>query len=287
MTETGCAKFVYEKSHAPDPLPLTVQEDLVDPLFFYDLFLSDTQHDTTTGVQYLQLSSFENVFETDRIIIRDCYTHMEPHILRQLDSSSNGGRGRIAITGTPGIGKSVFGSLLARNFVRKESSSVVYWVNDYVYLFSWDVGVKNHYGLSQFARDGDKTLFAGSWQNKTEMIGFASLLADERMVVIHDPKADDFTVALSAYLIRKILFIVSYGHALMGHWASKNLGPHLYLYLPVWTLLESTNAAQLLSFIEHNKANKLFQKFGGCIRGWRASLEEKWRSLSKKRPRTL
>ena len=194
---------------------------------------------------------------------------MDPHIFRQLDID---GRERIAVTGTPGIGKSVYGALLARSFIRNESS-VVYWRNDRVFLFSWDADVTKSYGLSRLATDGNKTLSAGLWE-KTESIGFATLLSDKRVVVIHDPKAKYLSVALDAHTIQKIIFIVSYGHDLIGHWASKDLAPHLYLYLPVWTFPEATNAAQLLSFIEHNNVKELFRKFGGSIRCWRASLEE-------------
>lgn len=265
------ARIVFgENNNAPDSLASISKElDRKDKQFFFDVFFS-TVMANDSGLKYLSLTSDENPFETDTIIVRSCYEHMQPHIHAQMSVAR---RGRIAVTGTPGIGKSIFGVLLARDFVIRRMS-VVYWMNDSVYLFSWDEGVKAKYGLQEFVQEGEgrtqSSLHAALWVN-TGSIDFSTLIGDERMTFVHDPKLNDRTVALTAYKIDRIVFILSYGHDLISYWTDKNVAPHLFLYLPLWTLDEATRGAQLLPFVDHTLTLKLFEKFGGAIRGWRTS----------------
>lgn len=244
------AELVWMESDSPDTLaPLS--KPIIKPEFFYDLFFKRINVSPTTGIKYLKLSDDKNLFETNIIIIRDCYEHMEPHIQAQL---SINGRGRIAVTGSPEIGKSVYGVLLVRSLVLEEGS-VVYCEKDKVFLFSWEDGVKAKYGLRDFVKTKDKILYAAYWLN-TGAIDVSTLSGDKRVTVIHDPKQGDRTVANLAERIHRIVFILSHGHDLMAHWSVKNLGPHLKLNLPVWTLSEVTKVESEVNQIDVNDVNE-------------------------------
>jgi hypothetical protein len=95
-------------------------------------------------VEYLKFESNRNMFNTDNIMLRQCYHHLTPHIQYEMSH----GKGRTAVKRTPGIGKTVYGALLARLFVLK-GKSVRYWERDNIYFFSWDAKACEKFGLAK------------------------------------------------------------------------------------------------------------------------------------------
>jgi hypothetical protein len=104
---------------------------------------SEEDHNDVLEYKYLQMSSRNIPFATDNIIERCCYEHLDPHIDQV---KTGGGRCRVVVTGTPGIGKTVYGALLARRYVGS-GESVLYWEGDNIFLFSTNLRVQERFGL--------------------------------------------------------------------------------------------------------------------------------------------
>jgi hypothetical protein len=218
-------------------------------------------------MQYIELTSAANVFESKNLAIRPCYLHLLPQIHSDVDQD---GLRRSSVTGTPGIGKSVFGAFLTRYFVRNvDSWSVVYWERDNVFLFSWDDHFKKKYGLKRFGTlPTGRTCYYGFWKSENKPL--SGLLREDKVVMIHDPKEGERRVVIEHDVVRRVVFILSYGHDLFEFWGTKGFGPQAIYYCPLWTRAEAENAANLL-FSDNETAvdiQKLFYKFGGCARAW-------------------
>jgi hypothetical protein len=148
--------------------------------FFFDLFAARRVTCESSGVEYLQFSSKLNMFATDKIVFRKCYDHMTPHIQHEMGPQ---GFGRTAVTGTPGIGKTVYGALLTRGYVLKKRS-VLYWERDNIYFFSWDTKARDKFDLKKMGGNG---LYYGYWDYSRQNADFYDLLVYKDAIVIHDP----------------------------------------------------------------------------------------------------
>lgn len=238
------------------------QTDLPEVMrdFFFDLFTKPSVECPATKLQFLELRNSDTVFGVDRVIIRRCYAAMTPDIQKEVTASTGC---RLAVTGTSGIGKTVYGMLLLRTFVREQNFAVLYWEGNHVYYFSWKNQDTERFGLKTFMNDGESELCFGYWEHKDAS---GDLWSTKDVVVIHDP-AENFTeVGKSAPHIYRSIFVLSYGHALTTFWNDKpETRPKPYRYLPLWTLTESTNAFHLW---RRDPPSNGFLMFGGCIRGW-------------------
>ncbi|KAL3917259.1 MAG: hypothetical protein SGILL_004798, partial [Bacillariaceae sp.] len=271
-----------EKELAANANPLLSPEDA----FFKAALFGDykqLQVDNTTSsscdIDYLALPDQKNSFLTDLLIIRPCYKHLLPLIHNELMGRDNG---MIAgVTGTPGIGKSVFGIVLLRHFIHI-GKTVLYWENDDVYLFTFDEKIKSAFQLFEFGafqgqNDGGtrKICYAARWDVSTKSYAaiFGSALLQHK-VVIHDPKQGDMRVAYNEKRIYHLVYILSHGHSLISYWGRKGGGPDKY-YLPVWSKAEIEKSLPLLkrqdknvSQISFDEVDSLYCRYGGCIRGW-------------------
>lgn len=238
------------------------QTDLPEVMkhFFFDLFTKPSVVCPDTKLHFLELRNSDNVFGVNRVIIRSCYDAMTPDIRKEVTASTGC---RLAVTGTPGIGKTVYGILLLRTFVREQNFAVLYWGGLHVYYFSWKNQDKARFGLKVLMKDGDRELCFGYWKPEDAS---GDLWSTRDVVVIHDPAEDCTEVGKSATHIYRSIFVLSYGHALITYWNDKpETRPEPYRYLPLWTPTESTNAFHLW---QRNAASDGFLRFGGCIRGW-------------------
>jgi hypothetical protein len=165
------------------PYPLADQQKLLDEntqKFYFDLFAASRLTSGSTGVEYLQFSSKRSMFATDKNMFRKCYDHMTPHIQHEMGPQ---GFGRTAVTGTTGIGKTVYGALLTRFYVSKKIP-VLYWERDNIYFFSWDTKSRERFNLKKMSGGG---LYYGYWRYSRQNADFYDLLVYKDAIVIHDP----------------------------------------------------------------------------------------------------
>lgn len=276
-------------STKPLRLASDTQELSGDQALFFQALLGPTETEVlSTGpssVDYIPLPSSGNLFFTDSIIVRTCYNHLLPQIHNNLLDARRSFR--TAVTGSPGIGKSVFGAILLRRCVQQKQSAI-YWERDNIYLFSFEKAVSRAFGLSEFARIDGSICCAGYW-NATETRHWSNLFHNDLdLIVIHDPKDGDTRVVLMEDQIKKIVYILSNGHYLISHWARKGGGPSKYYYLPLWTKREALRSLTLLKQqgpdsepLKSEDTESLYNKFGGCIRGWVAQTDV-WTELTAK-----
>ena len=223
----------FEKQLAENAVPLLP----VEHRFFNAALLGDYkqwQVDGTTSCDYIALSDATNSFVTDTLIIRPCYKHLLPLIHNELM-----GRNRMiaGVTGTPGIGKSVFGIVLLRHFLHV-GKTVLYWEKDDVYLFTFDEKIKNAFQLFEFAAfqlDGtSKICYAARWDLSER--GYAAIFGSallQHKVVIHNPKQGDMRVANNEKRIYHLVYILSHMtviwnlvlQALRGSWLNLHASP--------------------------------------------------------------
>jgi len=258
----------------------TVTQDLAS--FFMKLFGKEKTYTAKRrSVNFIELSNTRNMFHTDKIVIRSCYQRLTPHIRESMNVP--GILRRVAVTGTPGIGKTVYGTLLTRFYVLQKKLTVVYWERGNVYAFSWDEGMKVRFGLTPLATHKNAVLYFGWWTDGADP-SFNDLLRLENAIVIHDPRQGFEDVAHNVDGIHRIVFVLSYSHSLISLWKSKDLRPSRYFYMPLWTEQEGIDAFGLWEKeLSHNE----YERFGGCIRGWifpemLASLEQKAKDCVQK-----
>lgn len=117
-----------------------------DKIFYRGLFGPIKEHAVPGGgtVKTINLGAKKNILEIDTLIIRPCYEHLLPYIHNYLLADPEG---PLAVTGTPGIGKTVFGVFLLRYFVVECKQTVLYWHGSTLYLFSFDEKVKTCFNL--------------------------------------------------------------------------------------------------------------------------------------------
>ena len=101
----------------------------------------------------IALGGRKNFLRTDTLIVRTCYKHLLPQIHNECQPKVGPGGTEYdchcAVTGTPGIGKTVFGLYLLRHFIIQRET-VLYWGQDNcVYLFSFDPAVQSFFGLKE------------------------------------------------------------------------------------------------------------------------------------------
>jgi len=251
-----------------------------DKAFFKGLFgpiLSDDSGGSV--VRYLKLENRDNFLCTDALVIRPCYEHLLPHIHNPLylEDSFRG-----AVTGTPGIGKTVFGVYLLRHFVIERKETVLYWARKKIYLFSFEERVKVFFGLTdgeiQVLNDGSQQmLYTGKWNSdgqNTDWTQFISFAEEYSVIFIHDPEENETEVSTHKEDIPRLIFILSHGHKLISLWRAKGHAIR-YFYMPIWTKQEAEQSKQFLKCIDYTVADlhqdeidNLYRRFGGCIRGW-------------------
>lgn len=223
----------------------------------------------------IQLDNAKNMFDTDSLIIRPCYEHLLPQIHNKLLRKQYV-NSQIAVTGTPGIGKSVFGVILVRYYVLR-GETVVYFRDDQIFVFSFDREVISFFGLSEFDEVKGSMCYAGYWKTESSP-RYAALVTSSHLdkVVIHDPKMGDDRVRQESDIINRLVYILSHGHTLISHWNDKGSTPDKY-YLPLWSKEEAERCLTLLKIQRSEPSSQPLQaeqvgekchKFGGCIRGW-------------------
>lgn len=261
---------------ASTAIPLTLRSKT----FFLSALLNESKI-SQSSCEYVALSDKENPFTTDTIVNRQCYKHLLPQIHNHLLDET----GYVAaITGSPGIGKSVFGVVMIRHCLHQKMP-VLYWEKDNVYMFSFDEQAKSYFGLAEFADfdfhgDDNKEkamCYAARWKldghPRWELFFASDFITD--MVVIHDPKKDDMRVADEQMNIYRLVYILSHGHSLISHWNSKGGGPDKRFYLPLWSKEGIQGSLSFLkrqdktgTTIASDQVERLCTRFGGCIRGW-------------------
>jgi len=200
---------------------------------FYTALFGPSKHEGSC--EYISLGSSENDFRTDCLIVRPCYRHLLPQIHNKV---LKGGKPRpkVAVTGMPGIGKSVFGVFLVRHYVlRKET--VVYVEQDNIWMFSFDPAAVDLFALEPFVQmDETSMCYAGYWStsygSNTNLQPLFTSGLDA--IVIHDPEMGDHRIRRMEGAIPRLVYILSHGHDLITHWATKGKSPRKY-YLPLWS----------------------------------------------------
>lgn len=281
-------KLLYKLPEAKDcdPSPLASETLVFSQKAFFAALLFAPPIVDDGSCKYIPLGTRKNMFSTDSIIIRPCYDHLLPQIHNRILREE----GYVtAVTGTPGIGKSVFGVLLVRHYVQQKKT-VLYWEDDNIYMFSFDSEAKRFFGLNDFAELDGKVCCAGYWDTaKTRhWPDFFNAPSEFDIVVIHDPKMGDTRVALRETHIKRLIYILSHGHSLISFWATKGGGPFRYEFLPLWSKPETVRSLPQLkrqdstaSPLDVNEVDELYNRFGGCIRGWLAQ-GAVWSELSTK-----
>ena len=196
---SNTSKLLYKlpdvKECDPSPLAKETSSDFrgrreffAAALFEPVVVVDDDEGGGSNKCKYIPLGTDRNnMFRTDCLIIRPCYDHLLPQIHNCMMRAEGY---TTAVTGTPGIGKSVFGILLLRHYVQQRKQTVLYWERDNIYLFSFDPQAKRYFGLSDFYQmDGVTMCFAGYWDTAEarHFPRFFTQLFD--IVFIHDPKA--------------------------------------------------------------------------------------------------
>ena len=267
-----------------DPSPLAQETNYFDDGEFFAAALFQPVVDGTC--KYIPLGTDRNMFRTDSLIIRPCYDHLLPQIHNCMRAKKGY---TTAVTGTPGIGKSVFGVLLVRHYVERKQT-VLYWEKDNIYLFSFDLQAKRFFGLSDFYKmDDGATCFAGCWDTAEAAHWPRVFTRLFDIVYIHDPKAEDTRVHNRNSGKLRLIYILSHGHYLVSHWLTKGIGPDRHFYMPLWSKSEARRSWPVLqrqggldtSFHSLDEVESLYDLFGGCIRGW-VLQDAVWRELEAK-----
>lgn len=236
--------------------------------YLFDLLNSDVVSVSAedSSVDFLPLATDQNSFTTDKIIVRDCYRHLSPHIEHLVAS----GKCKVAVTGTPGIGKTVYGALLARQYTRM-GKSVLYWEGDNIFLFSMKPKMVERFGLRKLEVEEKNTgaHFYGYWKYGSVALcpSFRELYCQKEVLVIHDPQENFVNFAKDAATVKTVIYILPYGHALIDAWKTKGGFPESTFYLPTWTEEEAMVGGKLLGLKEG--LDVMFYNFGGCFRAWR------------------
>ena len=208
------------------------------------------------------------LFETERIVQRQCYDHLLPILEEKLEAGQT-----VSVEGSPGIGKTVFGFFLLRLFVHRKRS-VVYWDGNQATFFTQNESFIKLYNLQHTDELLGETWHWGAWM--TDAVALEEFLLCKDIYVIHDP-AQDFTFGGTRTLVENLVIILSFGHALIGAWHTKRTGaPKLRLFMPVFAHHEIFDNKENLFHgkeLSDGKLNELYDQFGGTIRHWGQSTE--------------
>ena len=218
------------------------------------------------------------LFERDRIVQRQCYDHLLPILQEKLDNGQT-----VSVEGSPGIGKTVFGYFLLRLFVRQKRSTV-YWDGNQATFFTQNENFIKLYNLRHKGELLGETWHWGAWEADAKALEEFLLCKD--IYVIHDP-AEDFKFGGTRVLVKNLVIILSFGHALVGAWSTKGTGaPKLRLFMPVFALDEIFDNKENIFHgkeLSTGKFNELYNKFSGAIRHWGRSTEsDAWDELVAK-----
>lgn len=216
-----------------------------------------------------------------RVVRRSCYNHILPIVKHAMRNKRNS-----CITGTPGIGKTLFGLFLLRDIIINDESTVTYWNSDFAVLFTVDPDVIIRYDLSHTEEINEKQWYIGCWSANEEFL--TDLLAHDKIYVVHDPKEGFIEGGNKAYTTGTA-FILSFGHALISSWSTKRTGsPDVSLSMPYFPLLEIVNNKNNLFYgkqvlISDDGIKQLYRKFGGSIRHyWTTTEKRAWEELRAK-----
>ena len=100
--------------------------------------------------------SIKKVTEKDRIVCRSCYSHILPIVQAAVERGE-----RIAVGGTPGVGKTIFGLFVFRAYVTS-GQAVLYWNKNQATLLTKNEGHRDELGLGDsFQLLGDKWYWGG------------------------------------------------------------------------------------------------------------------------------
>lgn len=269
-----------------DSLPSALhksRQQLSDFTFKKMIFLSHFVNASWTpeknGVDgYIQSTDvLKTRYGSSRIVYRSCYSQMEPTIEEMTTHGQ-----KASVSGAAGIGKTIFGLFLVRSFV-KNGRSVVYWNEDQATLFTKDEALIAKYGLEDKCVLCGEEWHWGAWEHNDAKL--AMFLVHPGVSVIHDPKKD-FIDGGNEVEATNVVYIVPFGHALKGHWATQLKGaPDRDLPLPVFDLQDIVkNKSSLFHGKDMDKGTitKLYRKYGGNIRFWGTPQEDTaWANLKK------
>jgi len=163
----------------------------------HDGTLLEENDDFVGPSQFLEVKdTFAVQIETKRVVIRDCYNHLLPLV---VDAMKRGER--VLVTGSPGIGKGLFGLVLLRTVLfsnildasplaqTQAFHTAVYWNNELVTAISRSEAYKEKYGLNQeYELASKEKLFMGSWNVSCSSLD--NLLVEKEIAVVHDPAID-------------------------------------------------------------------------------------------------
>jgi len=234
----------------------------------------------TTESRYMVATQRLNEsFWTERIVERQCYGHLLPILEAKLDEGLN-----VSVGGTPGIGKTIFGLFLLRKFVQRKQS-VVYWNGIQATFFTQNEKYIKLFGLDQQTQElCGETWHWGAWKPTLEAL--SEFLLFDGIFVIHDP-AEDCLFGGTKTGSKKLVIILSFGHALVSKWNTKRDGvPEFQSTMPVFAFKEILdNKGNLFhgKALSGKRLAELYKRFGGSVRHWgQPSESSAWEELQAK-----
>lgn len=214
-----------------------------------------------------------------RIIRRVCYDHMMPIVKHAMMEGKNCG-----VTGTPGIGKTLFGLLLLKDLIVNENFPVVYWDREYAIFFTVDPNHILRLDLKDTCSIAGKEWKIGCWRHDERSVLNFLILKD--VYVLHDP-AENFTKGGTVGGTNRTAIILSFGHALNSSWSTKRTGyPDVNLSMPFFgqdeIVLNQNNLFYPKTLTIADVKHK-YRRFGGSVRHCFAHTEdEAWSELLEK-----
>ena len=247
-----------------------LQKDSDELLFWTDL-LTTTQLSRKGDVEYLPVRG--DMGPGKLLIHRKCYPHLISRIIYCWNHESR----QCLVTGTPGIGKTIFGFFLIRHlWMNGMGTAIAYVFKQSLYLITNDRDIWSELGVSSTV-----SVFEGN----TIDIHNNVLLKDKRITVVHDPEGEATEPALvMAGSGPCRAFVLSYGHRYRDHFEKKDEGPPLeaFFFTPPWRREEGHQCQPILEpFLDVDEA---IEVFGGMVRKWmqpkeKASFETLKKSL--------
>jgi hypothetical protein len=248
-------------------------EDLID------IVEAVEQEPAAPQMPYIELSAeTASRIGVRRIVRRECYDHILPIIKHSMKRMENS-----CVTGTPGIGKTLFGLFLLRSLIQDEST-VAYWNDSYAILFSMDAAKIEQYSLEQTYDINGKSWHVGCWMHDEPFLN--ELLSSKHVSVVHDPQEGFVTAGTDQYA-KGTAIILSFGHKLISKWASKRTGfPPVFLSMPFFDYEEIVeNKSNLFhgTQLTSDQVGEKYRRFGGSIRHYVAGTEAlAWNELKAK-----
>ena len=193
---------------APKKLP--VEQHLALKMWLNTLldFIGAAQQDAAGKCDpFVQVSAESAMLlRVRRVVRRACYDHILPIVKDAMRNKKN-----CCVTGTPGIGKTLFGLFLLRDIVINDDGTVAYWNSEYAVLFTVDTDVIHRYGLSHTENIKQKQWYIGCWPADEKFL--TELLAHNGIDVVHDPK-ENFIEGGNKGYTKCAAFILPFGHTI-------------------------------------------------------------------------